>query len=461
MRRILLACAVLVAIPWAVPARVPVLPAATAGEPTAPLLDYIARPDAGFRWERRSETRVNGATVVELRLVSQVWRGIPWKHRLWVARPPEVRAPGQGMLFVTGGAWREAYDGAGDGDGRVPREVQYAALGAQQTGTVVAVLAQVPFQPMFDGMTEDALISYTFAQWLATREDDWPLLLPMTKSAVRAMDAVQAFAREAWQLPVQKFVVTGASKRGWTTWLTGAVDPRVNGIAPMVIDVLNMAPQMRHQQASFGGFSEEIADYSSRGLTGLAETVEGRELLAIVDPYSYRARLTMPKVILLGTNDRYWPLDALSLYWDGLVGEKRVCYVPNNGHGLSDLARILGALGTLTRHVSGSGPLPAPAWEFAAKPDGCTCTLRPGAGAAPARVVVWRATAPTRDFRGATWAEQPLDGRDGVFTWSESRPATGYAAFFLETVYDTAPGTPPFHASTNVRILRSREPEDF
>ena len=34
-------------------------------------------------------------------------------------------------------------------------------------------------------------------------------------------------------LEVSKFVVAGASKRGWTTWTTGAVDPRVVGIEPV------------------------------------------------------------------------------------------------------------------------------------------------------------------------------------------------------------------------------------
>ena len=35
--------------------------------------------------------------------------------------------------------------------------------------------------------------------------------------------------------------------------------------------------------------------------------------MAMVDPYQYLADLTPPKLILLGTNDRYWPLDALKL----------------------------------------------------------------------------------------------------------------------------------------------------
>ena len=75
----------------------------------------------------------------------------------------------------------------------------------------------------------------------------------MVKSAVRAMDATQEAMKKEWGLDVETFTVTGASKRGWTTWLTGAVDDRAVAIAPMVIDMLNMSPHTKLQRASFGG----------------------------------------------------------------------------------------------------------------------------------------------------------------------------------------------------------------
>jgi hypothetical protein len=67
---------------------------------------------------------------------------------------------------------------------------------------------------------------------------------------VQAMDAIQQFAGcnycdsyASWQVdhpgsgktwgPVTRFVVGGASKRGWTTWTTGIADHRVAAIVPV------------------------------------------------------------------------------------------------------------------------------------------------------------------------------------------------------------------------------------
>ena len=182
----------------------------------------------------------------------------------------------------------------------------------------------------------------------------------MVKSAVRAMDAV-----DAWRAQEKKararWVVTGASKRGWTTWLTGAVDKRVVAIAPMVIPTLNMRAQNLHQLEVWGKYSDQIADYSRRGLTDVkvTDTPVGTKLWHMIDPYSYRDRLAMPKLLINGTNDPYWTLDSLNLFWDELKGPKWVIYLPNAGHGLEqhrDYAMT--GVGALFRHVISGRPMP-------------------------------------------------------------------------------------------------------
>lgn len=415
-----------------------------------PLKEYIARPDDSYRWTKRREGKFAGAEYAELILTSQTWKDIVWRHQLFVIKPAEVDDAAQGLLLIAGGRWKPEYeDASAPVADKFPGEAHVVAAIAAQIKAPVAVLLHCPFQPIFDGLVEDQAISYSFEQCLRTGETDWPLLLPMVKSVVRAMDCVQEYSQEAWQLDVQRFTVSGASKRGWTTWLTAATDSRVAALAPMVIDVLNMAPQMKHQVATWGRFSEEIEDYTKRGLQKNMDSVAGRALNAIVDPYTYRADLDQPKLILLGTNDRYWPLDACNLYWDDLVGDKYLLYVPNNGHGMKDLVRVSGSVAALHHHATGRRKLPKLQWEL--KEEGDELRLSLTADQQPKQVSIWRAAAPTRDFRDAKWDSTAADSAGDSYQSVLPRPKSGYAAMFGEAVFDGVAAR--LFLSTNVKII--------
>ena len=110
------------------------------------------------------------------------------------------------MLMISGGNWKPRLEEPPEKPGQdIPAEATILATVVNRLGSPVALLNHVPQQPIFDGMVEDEIISYTFEQFLETGDTQWPLLLPMTKSVVRAMDAVQEFARDEWELAVENF----------------------------------------------------------------------------------------------------------------------------------------------------------------------------------------------------------------------------------------------------------------
>ena len=263
------------------------------------------------------------------------------------------------FLWVTGGA-------------ATPESVSFGMEMARKIKAPVAFVYHIPNQPLLDGnLREDDLIAETFVRYLKSEDDSWPLLFPMVKSVVKAMDVLQAFGKKEWSAPLNKFIVAGASKRGWTTWLTAAVDKRVGAIAPVVIDALNMREQMPRQLQAFGAYSARLAPYSSRGLLPIPETPAGQRLLSMVDPWAYRERLTMPKMIINGTNDFYWATDALNLYWGGIPNDKWLLYVPNAGHNLrrqdrpqrEQLNDLVTSLAAFSRHQINGAPMPELALE--------------------------------------------------------------------------------------------------
>ena len=194
------------------------------------LESYVRKQDASCAWKRTEQKRIRDATVTHLEFTSQTWRGHLWRHDLLVLRPTSVRRADTAMLFITGDTYT------------APNQLETDRFHevAQRAGAVVAILNKVPNQPLYDGRKEDALIAFTFDQYLKTSDPTWPLLFPMVKSALRAMDALQSFAEQEFDQRIERFVVSGESKRGWTSWLTGAVDTCVVAIAPMAIDMLKM-----------------------------------------------------------------------------------------------------------------------------------------------------------------------------------------------------------------------------
>ena len=197
---------------------------------------YVAALDPSYRYELIETIPGDGYAAHVLDMTSQRWRDETevdrplWKHWLTVIKPEQV-ATGTALLII----------GGGSNERRPPtRANPLLAMGAVATRSVIAELRMVPNQPLtFLGETqqrsEDAIIAYSWDKYLRTGDEAWPLRLPMTKSVVRAMDTVTAFCRSAagGGIDVDRFVVGGASKRGWTAWTAAAVDMRVVAVAPL------------------------------------------------------------------------------------------------------------------------------------------------------------------------------------------------------------------------------------
>jgi PhoPQ-activated pathogenicity-related protein len=403
-----------------------------ADKPKTPVPDalqsYVNRADDSFAWKRVRDAKHDAGTVHDLEVTSQTWQGITWKHVVQVFSPTgdaAVRHPKQMLLFITGG-----------NIGQQPKDdqVKFGLTLARLCQARVAVLYQVPNQPLLGGKREDDLISDTYLKYLETKDATWPLLFPMVKSATRTMDALQQFADSEWKQPVDGFVVSGASKRGWTTWLSAVADRRVIGIAPMVIDTLNFHAQQKYQLETWGKYSEQIDDYTRKGLMDVIEKQPDNPLWRWVDPYTYREQLTLPKLMINGTNDRYWCVDALNQYWDGLVGPKHVHYVPNAGHGLeNNRDRALQTLGAFFHTTARRESFPALEWKHT--DEGGRFLLAVKSSSTPVEAKLWTARSASKDFRESKWQFEPLRDESGRFTGSVTKPDGDHVALFGELTF--------------------------
>jgi len=422
--------------------------------PAEALAAYVAKPDETFAWHVQRRYRHKDAEIIELQLRSQTWQGALWKHQLLLIRPRRVDDERHAALIVGGGRWRDEYETASD-DVPLPEDGELFVEIARWLRSPVVVLGQVPYQPLFD-LSEDRLIAHTFERYLATDDPEWPLLLPMVKSVVRAFDASStASVSEGWG-PLERFTVLGGSKRGWTTWLTAAIDARVTAIAPIVIDALNMERHFPHQIEAWGAPSEEIAPYTELGLDTVLGSAAGADLRRIVDPFSYRDAITQPKLVILATNDSYFPLDSANLYWDELREPKYLLYLPNEPHSIRHYGPVVRGLRALHAATGGGEPLPRLDWQFEWHETAVVLCIRsaPGAG----RLRIWQATSAGRDFRNAEWRSVAEVARP-VGRFELARPAAGYVALFGEAEFGR--GRRAFALTTNLAVWQAADDPDY
>jgi PhoPQ-activated pathogenicity-related protein len=434
------------------------LAAPAAAQETA-LDRYIAAPDPAFAWKLADAIQGDGYTTYVIDLTSQSWRSEQdvdrplWKHWLTIVKPDEPKYH-TAFLTIGGGSNRDAQ----------PKKASDRAVAlARYTSSIVAELGTVPNQPLVfadskdEERYEDNIIAYTRVKYMATRDPNWLVRLAMVKSGVRAMDAMQAFfASEAGgRFQIDKFVVAGGSKRGWTTWLVGVVDPRVVAIIPIVIDALNSEVITRHHYEAYGFFSPALKDYVRHGLfPDKVGTPLYREILAIEDPYHYRhrERLKIPKFVINASGDQFFLPDNSQFYYDELPEPKWLRYVENAKHDLagSDARDSLAAF-----YLSVLENKPRPQYSWKRESEG---VLRVTTADRPQEVNLWQATNPdARDFRvdtiGKTYTKAPLEPQsDGTYLARVDKPARGFTAYFVELVYPTGHEY-PFKFTTGVYVV--------
>lgn len=434
-------------------ALLPIWPAERAGKVTG-LDRYVQAPDANYHYDLVNTIPGDGYTTYVLNMTSQAWRSAAevdhpiWRHWLTIVRPDQVKGT-TGFLFITGGSIKD----------KAPDKPNAQIVDtAVTTHTVVAELRGVPNEPLvFTGetkeRTEDEIIAYTWVKYLKTGDETWPLHIPMTKAAVRAMDTITAFSATppGGSVHVEKFVVAGGSKRGWTTWTTAAADKRVVAIVPMVIDMLNSVKSFEHHFQAYGYYSEAVKDYQNMGLMNVSNTPQYAALMRLEEPFSYRDRFTIPKMIMNSAGDQYFLPDSSQYYFDELPGEKYLRYVPNTNHSLKDSDAHENAVAFYDAFLRGQ-PRPKFFWKFEKNGD-----IRVTSVDKPTEVKLWVANNPEkRDFRlltiGPAYKSVVVTSKgDNVYIGHVEKPEKGWSAYFVEMTYPSG-GKYPFKFTTAVRV---------
>jgi len=213
--------------------------------------------------------------------------------------------------------------------------------------------------------------------------------------------------------------VGGASKRGWTTWMVGAVAaqcgwcPKVVAITPLVPIVPFLNHSIHMQRKSLDGFTFAFRDYLEAGTVHRFDTPDFLSAMEVVDPAYYRERLgAIPKLAVVSSDDEFMQLDWTASFgagkdergWTQMPGETHLVIIPNSEHSLAT------GIGVVTESVcsfvasidAGDSASARPSFTYARnESSGVLTVVVPAHAIQPTRVVFRhvQTLSKRRDFR--------------------------------------------------------------
>jgi PhoPQ-activated pathogenicity-related protein len=304
-----------------------------------------------------------------------------WWHYLMVIVPDDLKFKSNGSLWITGGNM-----------GSVPKiddeDMVVSAALAVTTGTITGALFQIPNEHITfasdaiqKSRSEDAIIAFTWDHFLNDpSKPEWLVRFPMVKASLRAMDAMSEFVKQRRPelgVSLDYFTVAGASKRGWTTWLVGAVDPkRVQLIVPIVLDAINFVVVEHHQYRSYGGWTYALQDYIDMNITLRFDDPNMILLQQYEDPFFYRDRLTMPKLVVNAVMDEFQQPDDTHYWWNDMPEPKHFLIAPNAEHSMATgILEVVPAISAWVLNHLLSEPIPKFTWDIDQTTGAITATL--------------------------------------------------------------------------------------
>lgn len=427
---------------------------------------FVKAPDDAFEYKVVNKTKGKGFSRYVIRMVSQNWltkdelKDPVWWHQLTLIVPDSCTA-NTALIFINSGS-RESKPILHPDKDRLK-----LALGSK---SIVANLNNIPNHPIqfindpFGPRIEDEMIAYGWRQFLergANEEDaKWLPHFPMTKAVVKAMDVITAFTEDNPLTPTtEKFVLTGGgSKRGWVTWTTAMADDRVVAIAPIVFDLLHITPTFEHQWKIYGKWTPAVGNYLEEGIMKWQNSEEFWRLTQLIEPYSFKDKILIPKLLLNASGDQFFPPDSWQFYWNELKGEKLLRYVPNAEHSMlgTDAAESLLAFYHM---IVEDQKRPQFDWEVIKG----TIYIQTQPQSVPESVTLWQAHNPkTRSFeidsigRKFQPSELPI-AEDGKYAIKVDAPDQGWTSFFVELKFPGI-GKVPLKLSTGVVVTPDKYP---